>query len=149
MTGNQKTCMLFFEVFCDFQFSSSLSTHFTNLCPKCLFHMNNHKDPDGLVISVEIISRWTEPQGNIYENGTRFFLVFLCSSFPILDNFYKTLGWNKWAVFFTKNQGVTHGEKILLTKSYNTYDIVSKCMSLNNWQTWCSRGCPTNSLVID
>ena len=31
-----------------------------------------------------------------------------------------------------ENQGVTHGEGILWTKTYFTYDSVLKCMSLNS-----------------
>ena len=57
-----------------------------------------HKDPDGEVIYVERISKWTEPQGNIYKKGTLFHSIPI-KGFPILDNFYKTLGWKKWAVF--------------------------------------------------
>ena len=95
-----KKFMLSLNVFCDFQyFLKIVSTHFTSQCPKCLFNMNNHKDPDGWVISVERSSRWTEPWGNIYKKDTTFFLLFLGKGFPILENFYKIFGWNKWAVF--------------------------------------------------
>ena len=53
-----KMFMLFLNVFCDFQyFLKIVSTHFTSHCPKCLFNMNNHKDPAGWVISVERSSR--------------------------------------------------------------------------------------------
>ena len=53
-----KKFMLFLNVFCDFQyFLKIVFTHFTSHCPKCLFHMNNHKDPAGWVISVERSSR--------------------------------------------------------------------------------------------
>ena len=76
LTGNQKTLMLFFKVLGDFQFIIKVfSTHFSNHCPKFIYHMNNHKDPDGWVISVEIISRWTEPQGNIYKKAPNFFSI--------------------------------------------------------------------------
>ena len=54
-------------------FLEIFSTHFTS--SKCLFHMNNHKDPAGWVISVESISSWTEPQGNIYKKSTILFFI--------------------------------------------------------------------------
>ena len=31
-----------------------------------------------------------------------------------------------------ENQGVTHGENILCTKTYIIYDVVFKCMSSNS-----------------
>ena len=75
-TGNQKMFKLFLKVFCDFQFFREIfPTHFTSQCPKCLFHMNNHKDAAGWVIYVERVSRWTEPQGSIYKKGTYFFFI--------------------------------------------------------------------------
>ena len=43
-----------------------------------------------------------------------------------MKSFLKKLG------KLTENQGVTHRENILLTKTYITYDIVLKCMSLNS-----------------
>ena len=87
-------CVLWFSVI-----SLNCFHTFHQSFPKCLFHMNNHKDPAGWVISVERSSRWTEPWGNVNKKCTTFFLLFLGKGFPILDNFYKILGWNKWAVF--------------------------------------------------
>ena len=96
--GIKKTFMLDFNVFCDFQyFLKIFSTHFTSHCPKCLFHRKRHKDSAGWVIYVERSSKWTAPWGNINKKGTIF--LFLGKGFPIFDNFYKILGWNKWAVF--------------------------------------------------
>ena len=102
-TGNHKMGMLILKVFYWFSyFLKFFSTHFTSHYPKCIFHLNNHKDPAGWEISVERISRRTEPQGNIYKTGTIFnkgmvhivfFIFYLYVIHPLSDCFWKS--WNK------------------------------------------------------
>ena len=76
-------------------FLKIFSTNITSHCPRCLFHLNNHKDSAGWVITLERISRWTELNGNINKKGTIFFLLFLGRVFPFLEDFNKILGWKE------------------------------------------------------
>ena len=68
--GIKKIFMLVVNFFLEIFF-----THFTSYCPKCLFNWNNHKDPAGSVISVEIIARWNKSQRNIYKKKYIDFII--------------------------------------------------------------------------
>ena len=87
------------NVFCDFQlFLKIFSTHFTSHCPKCLFHMNNHKDPSSWVISVDRISRLTKPWGNINKK-TYFFYYYSKAGFSHFRQILQNLGLKEMSGF--------------------------------------------------
>ena len=92
LPGNQKMFILVLKVFCDFFLLFQIClTHFTRHCPKCLFYINNHKDPPGSVISVERVSRWTEPRGNINKKAQFSFIIPRQGFFPFQTIFTKSL----------------------------------------------------------
>ena len=91
--------------------------------------MNNHKDPAGLVISVERISRWTEPQVNIKQKGTIFLLLFLGKDF----SHFREFSHNPW---LTKNRGFfqqSHllGKKLKVHNPFNISDIFNTILNKN------------------
>ena len=88
-TWNQKKSYAFFSSApWFFLFLEIFTTLLTMQCPKCLFHMENHKDQVKCVTLVEKVSRWDSSSKNIYKKNTWFFWL-LVEDIKISNIFYK------------------------------------------------------------